>query len=62
MAARNVGERKGIADGSAYAAASYECSSKAGAMGMSHQWGPMKGCLVKTPRGWFPIEAVRDEQ
>jgi hypothetical protein len=36
------------------------CSSQSEKMKMQSSWGPLQGCMVKAPRGWMPIESVRD--
>lgn len=36
------------------------CDSRAHRMNLRSDWGPIQGCMVRTPRGWFPIESVRD--
>lgn len=46
--------------GGSCAVGNYKCTSRAERMGMKHSWGPIQGCMVKAPRGWMPIEGVRD--
>ena len=35
------------------------CGSKADKMGMKWDFGPIQGCMVKTPHGWRPLEQYR---
>lgn len=40
---------------------SWSCSSKWEHSGMQTSWGPIKGCLVQTPNGyWIPDERIRE--
>lgn len=40
---------------------SWSCSSKWEYSGMQTSWGPVKGCLVQTPNGyWIPAERIRE--
>ena len=41
--------------------ASLSCSSRWADSGLKSSWGPVKGCLVKTPAGrWIPDDRVRE--
>lgn len=41
--------------------ASWGCSSRWAKSDMQTSWGPVQGCLVKTPGGrWVPDDRVRD--
>lgn len=40
---------------------SWQCSSRWADSGLKSSWGPVEGCLVKTPSGrWVPDDRVRD--
>lgn len=42
-----------------YALGEYTCTSRAEKMGFKSDWGPVQGCMIKTPAGWVPIDAYR---
>lgn len=39
---------------------SYSCSAKAEKMDLKSDWGPLQGCMVKTPNGWRDIKMLRE--
>lgn len=46
--------------GGAYLFASMRCASQARAMGVSHTYGGLQGCVIEAPNGqWVPMENFR---
>lgn len=50
----------GVSLGVAWLVGGVSCSSKAEKMELPYDYGLIQGCMVKAPRGWIPIEGVRD--